>query len=747
VRHATLCARAAILLAIGSLFVWTALAVFASKPATETPTWHWTTDRKVLWIVNASRSMRTPPVGLDGSRAVTGFLGVTAPSQVEDDFKEGSLRVVETPGGLVLAVLDGGNGKATLAALESLTGMIRWQREGIELGDHGGFLPMGNTILARFLADKNGKSPGGNYVLSAIDLHDGREWWRTDSIPEKRLHVIGLPQTGLLLLRSHPAEPVRIYAVDAYTGAIRWQVNGMTPTKQAGSGPVNSWWLNAWTVALPKIEVPSFGRRFEFWADFPAYYQTQENFFTYTQTGGDLVFVNMEQYHHRNPPLLSVQRIDLGTGRVAWTYRPILILSLAVGPERVYVWGPEKLVVLDRGSGNRIAEWPINDDKVKVGDPPAPRYMYLDGDVLLLHRPEARDSQLRALDGKTGARLWQANVASGADHRVAVAGASVFCAVDRVVTARDVQTGVVTKVLATGFERPIASMTISADRQMLLRSTSRVVKVDLATWRTVFDSGEIRPPTRRVSRLEEILSGLAMGVVLGAMHTLTETPPGVPPRMDWALMERSVVMGGRTAAEPVMLHVQGSDNAFFVSSDNETVRLLRVDLRTGERSFASPFRAGTGVSTLVDDFNGVSIDCTPGKLAGYRYAIGDRARHTHAFIDAYSTAMDLSRRAQALEAMNRARAALEDLGLAARTFAKAAAESDGPTQARIAQLSLAGVCVHIARLAPTEAPANLQKAREILRAIIDAVSASSDQGERTTAEAARRMLDSLRERR
>jgi hypothetical protein len=724
------------------------------------PDWTWKSPDKVLWVVNASRAARTPPLTIAEPPPVAALLGVRPPSAVEEDFASGSLRVVETPCGVVVVVLRGEGKTVMLRAIDSLTGRARWEKTGFELGDSGGFLPIGNLLLAW-----SEEAGGGSRrpVLSALDVHDGRELWRTEAIAERKLRVLTLPGPGLALLRSDPSEGVHLYALDLATGAVRWQTSGASPARKPGKFDFDGLWRNARTLLLPAVRVPSSERPQEFWAEFPVYYQALENVLLYTQGGRDLFVVSLESHHHREPIVFALQRLDLETGRVLWEHRPALVLSMAVDPDRVYLWGPEKMVVLDRQSGQPAAEWPVEAARVNLSDPSAPRYVHVDGEVALLYRPSSsqervpfsrpsKDAGLRVNDLRTGALLWQATLPGDDDRQLVLLGDSVLEASLGTVTVRDKRSGKVTASHRPKFAQPIASMSVTPDRQLLLQSVDQLAKLDPATWTEAFDTGPIPSAVPKASRADSILSTLLAGAVIAAAGSYGGTPAGVPPDVSQSYAAMRILQG---AAAPSVdtrgveaslsaagVRARGSDHVLFAARGADGARLIRVDTRSGDKAPGAPFRWGKGVTTVVDDFFGASVELDGDTIRGFLYPLDEPARQAHRYADAYGWGIETLRRAEALRGRGDAAAAASEVAAGVARLEEALKLSSGPAEAIAVRLDLAEACARLGEGDAEAAAGWRARARRELETVVE--SGESDPSLRPAVEKAREALSRTR---
>jgi outer membrane protein assembly factor BamB len=137
-------------------------------------------------------------------------------------------RFVSTPSGLVLVVLEGKGDRVTLVALETETGSVRWQRPNITIENNCGFFTLGSMLLIRSRQEDDAKAKLSKFVLTALDIRDGRELWRNEAIKEKAFEMLCLPGLRLLLLRTfNPGmlrAPDSFYALDLDTGTVRWSV-------------------------------------------------------------------------------------------------------------------------------------------------------------------------------------------------------------------------------------------------------------------------------------------------------------------------------------------------------------------------------------------------------------------------------------------------------------------------------------------------------------------------------------------
>jgi outer membrane protein assembly factor BamB len=223
----------------------------------------------------------------------------------------------------------------------------------------------------------------GRLTTTAWSMEPLRRLWSRDT--PARVPGPNGPQPGLgysatavgadgVLLRSERTSAL----ADAATGRIRWQ--------------------------LPEVVRPLPGARTGLVYD--QEFRPGDNYDQAKGAQGPLYFADDGMFHTQPPVRTTLRAIDLVTGRERW-HRALPGIAVAAGepghPDGVFVVSPERLEILDAGSGRVLRE--------RTLDGPSPRDLSLgdivDGLVLVRHGAAGNGGTVTAYSATTLDRQWQ----------------------------------------------------------------------------------------------------------------------------------------------------------------------------------------------------------------------------------------------------------------------------------------------------------------------------------------------------
>jgi len=206
------------------------------------------------------------PQSLPLAQGAVGYAPSYGPITFKDvceGYKRGAVRLLETPSGLLVLMVEDRDDAVRLVALDTESGATRWERGGITVDKHGGFLTLGDLALLRLERDGQGKPPDGRTLWVAVDLRDGRQLWRNTDVSGEWADVLCLPEQRLALIRAYSfglggGDAGGLCAIQLDTGRTQWRVEAD----------------RAWGLRLPRLETALSS-----WMGFPSpVYQTPDNF-------------------------------------------------------------------------------------------------------------------------------------------------------------------------------------------------------------------------------------------------------------------------------------------------------------------------------------------------------------------------------------------------------------------------------------------------------------------------------------
>ena len=734
-----------ILLGVISIVFFSAVvpAGQAPKPEALPAAWTWTTNLRILDVLNAGSSMRTPALGLE-SLEPTYFavyrssprkylfpgLGSTWPS------------FVSTPGGLIVVVLEDEGDSVRLVALESETGKVRWERGGLEMEDNCGYRSAGNLLLVRMRQEDKAKARACPFSLAAIDLRDGRLLWRNDQIPDKSFELICLPQLRILLMRTYTmgflSWEARLYALDLDTGQIHWQVDLDQPTGEGFP-------LLAWEGERDAVADRYFHKALSI------YYQDKDNFYDSVQRGHEIFLLSKENKRSwKSPDIL--ERWDLDTGRITWKYPGINVFSLAVDEDRVYILTEARLVVLDHLTGKLLAEWSPGVEKtsrfstLRGWQAPEAQFLVPDGDLLYIQRAIGELYRFKTVDIRSGTELWSIKPGKEAIRLVGGTRETLLGVSGTDLVRLDKRTGKRGQPLPIPFKLPLNAATVHDEQSVILQSDNQLARIDLSTGKEVFNTGEIPLPKAKSSAAGELLGALFTGAVAGVAGAYGSGAGGAWPgyAMTFALMQPGARFfgGGRrpTGGDAVRIHTMGSDNAFYLTVDGGTLHLLRIDMRDGEKTLLPPYHAGDDMRTVLDDFRGVCVEFRKKKAVAYRYPVRDEVRNANRFADAFAAGLEALRRSEGLNRAGLENETVAELRNAGERFQEALGLTEDPGDRMAVRYHLAAAWLGLAGHRPEQAEALRKQARDQLDQLLQAAGERTDERCRALIEAARKLM-------
>ena len=214
----------------------------------------WTRDLggKIIGVVNASPGMFSTlpgPQNLMLAQGTMGYVpsyGMITFKDVCESYKLGAVRILAGPPGVLALMVEDRNDTIRLAALDTETGAVLWERRGLTVGKRGGILTCGDLALLRLERDEQGKPPGGRTLWTAVDLRDGRQLWRNTDVSGEWADVLCLPEQRLALIRAYSfglggGDAGSLCAIQLDTGRTRWQVAMPHPWELRLKPPEKAW--------------------------------------------------------------------------------------------------------------------------------------------------------------------------------------------------------------------------------------------------------------------------------------------------------------------------------------------------------------------------------------------------------------------------------------------------------------------------------------------------------------------------
>ncbi|MEW6363948.1 MAG: PQQ-binding-like beta-propeller repeat protein [Acidobacteriota bacterium] len=699
-----------------------AASLTAAEKNTTPPAWTLKGKERVLWVLNADSGTISPRAEVESMRSVCRVFGMSSPYEI----RPSGLDFSRTANGLIVALMYDGGYAVRLAAIDSETGKTRWEYGGFELGDEGGVMVVGNIILVRYWKDNLVESKSDHFRFAAVDLHDGRVLWRNGDVRETRIGVTGIPQQRVILARTIPSlwRSSELYAIDMDTGATRWhqeQSRGGTLVLPASVSSVQGMW-----VGQPGQD---------------QYHQDPGNFLG--NSGSDLTCVRgaFSGIHYR----FVLQSFDMETGRTNWQVPGDQdghdrVLSMAISTDRVYALMSDGLFVVNRSTGERIAVWFAKDEELTKYDNDDPKCLYLDGDMLFVHRPRGKKFQLKAVNAETGALLWETARFRDVSAGMTLVGDRVLFATGQKVTALDKRTGKEVYSQTVKFKSGIETMTPAGDRFVVLQSANQMAKYDAVDWREVYDTGVI--PQKEMSK-----GGAAFGMLLGGALMVAAGSTGAAMTNAPLLLQSSELMAGSLGqlarTDYLQVRATGGDATFYVAKEDKKLRLLRVDRETGRKTPTSLFRDDGDVNTIVDDYRGVTCEIKKDQFTAYRFPVDEELVRNCKFVDTFGWGADCATRAASLESAGRIDGAVAEFRKATDVFNSGLAFSGGPSDEAAIRCRLGEIQLHLARLDPAQAAAYREKAESDLKRVVALASQSQDSHLKNIAERAEALLGEM----
>ena len=685
--------------------------------------WEKTVPGEILAVVNADSNRVT-------GQAMGGETVSTA-NQLIPDSESGTFQVVGSPHGVLLLAVNDKTQYVQLVALDIVTGEKLWQVActGLPVTDLPELPAMRTTrATAEFVSTRNEvvalqRSESGQ-MLVAYDIRTGVELWRSAAggadpnemlkqmqqlMPKGRMAKMMegqmaafqktqsvassfylLPQRNLLMKVYPEMSGGVMEAVDLDTGQQAWLQRWAAT---ASNVDVSKLMANARAKAADRTSRKKLLREAQ---DIDA---TTAGAMMGNSFRGDRFLMGctgrmaeamQESGAGTCPPL---QVYDTPSGRLAWEFREGEAQGWLASANTALVRTPGKVVALKLATGEKLYE--VSGAGAAAIDSGFTRITtYSSGAWIYWLEPGEKNRNLVALDARAGTVAWRAPVpkqkvdlstpwnARGTSFLVwekvlAVATGNEIILIDRA-SGR-----VLGREKALGGDEIRAASPLDA-RSMVVVGDMQMRRFEVDPWREVYAT---RIPEPRSSVFAEVL---AMGLAVAAMSVQVSVPgpsPGTFVRVPYAMTPMGMVTTNRLLASldsPSLtkLEQRSASYTYFNSGD----AIHRVEVLTGSREkVASTLKKGS--TFAIDESRGIGCLIRGGTLTAYQVPMEDAARRVAQYGDGMEIGFSESRRAEKLEASDKAKAGAAYLS-AVKGFSSALAASEEGREKAVLHLAL-----------------------------------------------------------
>ena len=644
--------------------------------------WERTFPWDVLAVVNADSNRVT--VQAPGGEAVS-TINLSTLNHVAAGSDSGTFQVLGSPHGVLLLAVNDKSQYVQLVALDVVTGEKLWQVActGLPVADVPN-LPTfpewrATRVVSEFLTTRSQviavqQSDSGKMLVS-YDIRSGVEFWRSAAggldfseilkrmnlampkatgragrmvkqfsqvMPSVGLSYFMLPQRNLLMKSYLDAAGGVMEAVDLDTGQSGWSLHWPPPKVDGGKLMT----ISAAKAAMKKLQqedttAPGWGmiaRNFR-----------GELFVEGCAGAGPLAEAQRES--GVCPPTLKTY--SMATGQLAWELREGEPSGWLAAKDTVLVRLPQKIVALKLSTGEKLYE--ISGDRAAAIDSGFDSLSsYSDGDWVFWFDRKDKSKSLVALDTRTGTVPWQAPIPNEK-----VAGFLVWERVLVVATTTEIILVDKASGRVVGREKPLGGAEIRAAspldaRSMLVVGDAQIRRFEVDPWRQVYAT---LIPRQGPSVLSEILA-VALVVVLSQVSVPMLGPrPGsfvqVPYWQTPSGMATIFPLLGYLDSPALMkLEQRSAHYTYFNSGD----AIHRVDVLTGKREevASAPKKDST---FAIDESRGLGCLIRNRTLTAYQIPMDDTARRAAQYGDGMEIGFGESRRAEKLEASDKAKAA------------------------------------------------------------------------------------------
>jgi outer membrane protein assembly factor BamB len=673
--------------------------------------WERTFPWDVLAVVNADSNRVT--VQAPGGEAVSTLNHVAVGSD------SGTFQVLGSPHGVLLLAVNDKSPYVQLVALDVVTGGKLWQVActGLPVAD----LPelpewRANRVVSDFLTTRSQviavqQSDNGK-MLVAYDIRTGVELWRsaaggfdlsemlkqmTAAMPKATgragrimkgtmaqfqsvaFSYYMLPQRNLLVkVYSDPAGVVW-EAVDLDTGESGWSLH--FPPVDSGKPMVGVAsklaTKNAAKTAAKKMQQEDtttlaggmIGRSF------------RGELFIEGCTG--LAEALRELRSGTCPPL---KVYSVATGQLAWELREAEVRGWLAATDTVLVRLPQKIAALKLSTGEKLYE--ISDNRVAAIDSGFNSLSsYSDGDWIFWFDRKDKSKSLVALDTRTETVPWQAPIPNEK-----VVGFLVWERVLVVATTTEIILVDKASGRVVGREKPLGGAEIRAAspldaRSMLVVGDAQIRRFEVDPWRQVYATHIPQQGSSAFSQIFVLALAAAMSQVRVPMMgpgpgTFVQVPYWRTPRG----METTYRLLAHLDSPALMKLEQRSAHYMYFNSGDA---IHRVDVLTGKREdvASAPKKNST---FAIDESRGLGCLIRNGTLTAYQIPMDDTARRAAQYGDGMEIGFSESRRAEKLEASDKAKAAAAYLS-AVKGFSSGLAAGEEGQEKAVLHLALGQV--------------------------------------------------------
>jgi outer membrane protein assembly factor BamB len=684
-------------------------------------TWQAKIGGEVLAVVNADSARVTIRDPGDESVSVANASLLMSPAG------QGGFQILGTPAGVALLAVRDNTPFVQLVGWDVPAGTELWRVACTDLlvADLSGQPnTRANRILSGFMVDRRqvivvqrpeAKPPngGGARALIAYDLRTGSERWRTTApgidiaemmrqmnqqlkglagrIAQKSMEdamsagasYFTLPDRNLLMKVAVNPTGGLLEAVDLDTGASTWSLTVPLPhldRQRSMASPARADMMKNMARDPAQFSARSISRLFR----------------------GDLFFPEacsavVAEASVGTGQCASLRAYSMNTGKMVWEFAEPSqdLVGWVGGHETVLVRLPKKVVGLRLSTGEKLYE--IADHRVAGMVPAFGRTTYADGSRILWIDQRNKMNTLVALDASTGTMAWEAPISKDD-----VIGFMVRDAMFAVVTTTEVVLFDRASGQAISRERPFGGAPIRSAHPLdaggvVVVGDQRISRYDTNPWNQVYATTIPSPEESIGSKVLQLLATAA----LEAMWLMPVSGPGGQ-TMPYGLTPAGAAITYRLnfpdlpPALVAKLERRSSHYCYFASGN----AIHRVDVLTGKREevVAAPKKDTTFV---VDESHGVGFEIRKGALTGHAMPMDDDARRAAVYSEGMEEAAALIRRAEKLEAADKANAAASYAG-AMQLLANALAAGADETEKAVVNLARGHAAERLAVVRPEE---------------------------------------------
>jgi hypothetical protein len=384
------------------------------------------------------------------------------------------------------------------------------------------------------------------------------------------------------------------------------------------------------------------------------------------------------------PPTLKTY--SMATGQLAWELREADARGWLAAKDTVLVRLPQKIVALKLSTGEKLYE--ISGDRAAAIDSGFDSLSsYSDGDWVFWFDRKDKSKSLVALDTRTGTVPWQAPIPNEK-----VAGFLVWDRVLVVATATEIILVDKASGRVVGREKPLGRAEIRAAspldaRSMLVVGDAQIRRFEVDPWRQVYAT---TIPQQGPSVLSQILALALVAAISQVRVPMMGPRPGTFVQVPYWRTPGGMVTINRFLAHldsPALVKLEQRSAHYTYFNSGSAIH--RVDVLTGKREevASAPKKDST---FAIDESRGLGCLIRNRTLTAYQIPMEDTARRVAQYGDGMEIGFGESRRAEKLEAGDKAKAAAAYLS-AVKGFSSALAAGEEGQEKAVLHLALGQV--------------------------------------------------------